>query len=121
MANNDLSKLDRETTGLKLFPLFTLLGWLLIGAAIIILATTVSPTAAGYWGNAKQARDAAAVGSALLAQLSTLASYDKLLPPLIFLGVSSFMLAIAMGFSSIPAILDRRIEVLKQAVPLMGK
>jgi hypothetical protein len=30
------------------------------------------------------------------------------------------MVGIALGFASIPAILDRRLEVLKQALPLMS-
>ena len=117
-----LDRLDRETTGLKLFPLFTLLGWILIGFSILVGVVILASTAASYWGgNGKAVRDAAALGSALLGQLTTLAWWPKLLEPLIFLGVASFMIGIAMEFAAIPGILDRRIEVLKQAVPLMGK
>lgn len=116
-----LDKLDRETTGLKVFPLFTLLGWILIGFSILVGVIILAPTAASYWGgNAKAVRDAAEVGSPLLAQLTTLAWWPKLLLPLTFLGVASFMLGIALEFAAIPRILDRRIEVLTQAVPLMG-
>jgi len=122
MATPKLSKLDRETTGLKLFPLFTLLGWILIGFSILVLVIVLAPTGASYWGaNAKAARDAAEVGSTLLGQLTTLAWWPKLLLPLIFLGVASFMVGIAMEFAAIPKILDRRIELLTRAVPLMGK
>ncbi len=117
-----LDRLDRETTGLKLFPLFSLMGWVLIGFSILVGVIVLASTAASYWGgNAKAVRDAATVGSALLGQLTTLAWWPKLLEPLIFLGVASFMIGIAMEFAAIPGILDRRIEVLKQAVPLMGK
>jgi hypothetical protein len=117
-----LSKLDRETTGLKVFPLFTILGWVLIGFSVLIGVAILSPTAASYWGEASKAtRDAAPLGSTLLGWLSTLAWWPKLLAPLTFLGVASFMLGIAMEFASIPGILDRRIDVLKQAVPLMGQ
>jgi len=116
-----LQKLNRETRGLKLFPLFTLVGWLLAGFAIVIWAAVFSPTAVSYWGgNAKAARDAAEIGSVLVASLSNLAFWSKFLPPLVFLGVASFMAGIALEFHAIPRILDRRIDVLKQAVPLMG-
>jgi hypothetical protein len=116
-----LSKLDRETTGLKVFPLFTLMGWVLIGFSILVGILVLGPTAASYWGgNAKAVRDAAEVGTPLLAQLSTLAWWPKLLVPLTFLGVASFMLGIALEFAAIPGIIERRTGVLTQAVPLMG-
>lgn len=122
MAVPQLSKLEKETTGLKVFPLFTLLGWILVGFSIIILVAVLAPTGASYWGgNAKEARDAATVGSALLGQLATLAWWPKLLLPLIFLGVASFMTGIALEFAAIPNILTRRTEILTRAVPLMGK
>lgn len=117
-----LSKLDRETKGLKLFPLLTLLGWVLIGFSILVGVLVLGPTAASYWGgNAKAVRDAAEIGSPLLGQLTTLAWWPKLLVPLTFLGVASFMLGIALEFAAIPRILDRRTQILAQAVPLMGK
>ncbi len=117
-----LQKLDRETKGLKLFPLFTLMGWLLVGFSIVVGVTLLSGTGAAYWGgNAKATRDAAQIGSALLAQLTTLAWWPKALLPIAVLGLASFMVGIAMEFHAIPGILDNRIELLKQAVPLMGQ
>ena len=117
-----LPKLERETTGLKLFPVFAILGWLLIGFSIIITVVVLSPTGAAYWGdNAKAARDAAAAGSGLLGDLTVLSAWPKILPPLIFLGVASFMVGIALEFAAIPSILDRRAKVLKEALPLMGR
>lgn len=116
-----LSPLQRETTGLKTFPLFTLLGWILIGISILVLILVVAPTAGAYFGgNAKAIRDAAESGSPLLAQLSTISWWPKVTAPLIFLGVASFMVGIAMEFGSIPGILDRRTNLLEKAVPLMG-
>lgn len=117
-----LTKLNRETTGLKLFPLFTLMGWGLMGFSLLFGVLVLGPTGAAYFGgNAKAVRDAAEIGSPLLAQLTTLAWWPMLLRPLTILGVSSFMVGIAMQFASIPGILDRRIERLAQAVPLMGR
>ena len=117
-----LSKLDRETTGLKWFPLFTLLGWVLIGFSVLVGVVVLAPTAASYWGgNAKAVRDAAEIGTPLLGQLTILAWWPKLLPPLTFLGVASFMVGIALEFAAIPGILDRRTDILIRAVPLMGK
>jgi hypothetical protein len=117
-----LSKLKRETAGLKLYPLFTLMGWALIGLSILVLILIISPDGASYWGgDTKAARDAAEIGSGLLSQLTTLAWWPKLIPPLIFLGVSAFMVGTAMEFAAIPVILDRRTEILARAVPLMGK
>jgi hypothetical protein len=116
-----LPSLERETTGLKLFPLFTLSGLALIGTSILIGLFVLAPTAGSYWGaNAKAVRDGAEVGSALLASLTTLAWWPKVLAPLTFLGVSMMMVGIALEFAAIPGILDRRVKLLKQALPLMG-
>jgi hypothetical protein len=116
-----LSKLERETRGLKLFPLFTIAGWLLVMIAVLIGVLVLSPAAVAYWGgNAKSVRDTAVAGDLLLAQLSTLQALPNFLVPLAFLGVASFMTGIALEFAAIPKLLDRRIAVLKQAVPLMG-
>jgi hypothetical protein len=117
-----LSKLNRETIGLKLFPLLTLMGWVLVGFSILVGVIMLAPAAAAYWGgNAKAVRDAAGIGTPLLAQLTILAWWPKLLLPLTFLGVASFMLGIALEFAAIPRILDRRTDILARAVPLMGK
>jgi len=122
MAAPQLSKLEKETTGLKVFPLFTLMGWVLIGFSILVMVIVLAPTGANYWGgNTKAARDAAEIGSSLLGQLSTLAWWPKLLPPLIFMGVASLMTGIALEFAAIPNILSRRTEILTRAIPLMGK
>jgi hypothetical protein len=116
-----LAKLERETTGLKLFPLLTLLGWAAIMVAVLGGVIILSGTASSYWGsNAKAVRDAADAGSPLLGQLATLQSWPKFLVPLAFLGVASFMTGIALEFASIPGIIDRRIAVLKKAIPLMA-
>ena len=115
-----LSKLDRETKGLKWFSLFTILGWVMVGFSLLVGVSVIAPTGAAYWGgNAKAVRDTAEVGSALLGNLTTLAWWPKLLLPLTILGVTSFMVGIALGFAAIPDILDRRTEVLKKALPLM--
>jgi hypothetical protein len=117
-----LPKLERETTGLKLFPLVTIMGWVLIGFSILISIIVLAPTASAYWGgNVKAIRDAAEIGTPLLGQLTLLAWWPKLLPPLTFLGVTFFMLGIALEFAAIPGILDRRTVVLVKALPLMGK
>lgn len=115
-----LSALDRETKGLKLFPLFTLLGWAFIGFSLLFGVIVLGPTAAAYFGgNAKSVRDVAEIGSALLGNLTTLGWWPKLLLPLTILGVASFMVGIALEFAAIPDIIDRRTEVLKKALPLM--
>jgi hypothetical protein len=82
----------------------------------------LAPTAIDYWGgNAKAARDAAEAGSALIGQLETLTVTPRWLEPLTFLGVASFMLGIALGFSSIPDILNNRGEVMRACFPLVVK
>ena len=116
-----LPRLERETFGLKVFVPAVLFGWALIAFVVIIGIFVLSPVGASYWGeNAKAVRDLAAGGSALLGDLAVLAAWPKILAPLTFLAVASFMCAIALGFAAIPGILDRRIAVLKQAVSLMG-
>lgn len=105
---------------MKVFPIFTLLGWVLILVSLILGAFVLSTTAASYWGgHAKAARDAAEAGSALLGQLQLLSSTPRWLEPLTFLGVASFMLGIALEFSSIPKILQNRGKVMRVCFPLI--
>ncbi|MFQ5943367.1 MAG: hypothetical protein ACE5JF_07430 [Anaerolineales bacterium] len=103
---------------LTVYPIFTLLGWVLIGLSLIIGLFVLTSTAISYWGaNAKAARDAAEVGSALLGQLNTLTVTPRWLEPLTFLGVASFMLGIALEFSAIPSILKNRGQVMSICFP----
>jgi hypothetical protein len=105
---------------LKVFPVFTLLGWIFISAALIVGLFVLTPTTIDYLsGNAKAVRDAAEFGTPLLAQLTTLTAIPRWLEPLAFLGVASFMVGIALEFSSIPAILQNRGEVMKVCFPLL--
>ena len=103
---------------LKVYPIFTVLGWVLIGLSFTIGIFVLTPTAISYWGgNAKAARDAAEVGSALLGQLNTLTVTPRWLEPLTFLGVASFMVGIALEFSAIPNILKNRGQVMSICFP----
>jgi hypothetical protein len=105
---------------MKIYPIFTLAGWVLILVSFVIGLTVLAPTAASYFGeNAKAARDAATVGSGLLGQLETLKSTPAWLEPLTFLGVAAFMTGIALEFSTIPSILKNRGEVMSLCFPLL--
>ena len=105
---------------MKIFPLFTMLGWILILVSFIIGLTVLAPTAVSYFGsNAKTVRDAAMVGSELLGQLETLQSIPAWLQPLTFLGVAAFMTGIALEFSAIPKLLKNRGEVMSLCFPLL--
>lgn len=103
---------------LKVFPLLTVLGWILIIASFLIGLLLLTSTASGYWGgNAKAIRDAAEVGSILLGQLGILATTPRWLEPLTFVGVASFMVGIALAFSSIPALLKYRGQIMSACFP----
>jgi len=105
---------------MKIYPIFTLVGWVLILVSFVIGLTILAPTAASYFGeNAKAARDAATVGSELLGQLETLQTIPAWLQPLTFLGVAAFMTGIALEFSTIPKLLKNRGEVLSVCFPLL--
>lgn len=105
---------------MRVYPIFTLLGWALVLFSLTVGVVVLSATAAEYWGsNAKAVRDAAGVGSELLGQLRVLAMTPNWLEPLTFLGVASFMLGIALEFSSIPSLLENRGDVLKVCFPLI--
>ena len=105
---------------LKVFPIFTFLGWVSILTALFVGLFVLTPTALSYLGgNAKAVRDAAEVGSPLLSQLKTLTATPRWLEPLAFLGIASFMVGIALEFSSIPSILKNRGEVMKVCFPLL--
>ena len=111
---------QKKAWQLKVFPIFTVLGWILIIVSFLIGLFLITPTATAYWGgNPKVVRDAAEVGSQLLGQLGTLTTTPRWLEPLAFLGVASFMVGIALEFSSIPAILKNRGEVMKVCLPLL--
>jgi len=107
---------------MKVFRFFMMLGWVLILIAFLVGVFVLAPTASSYLGdNAKAARDAAEAGSALLGQLGALSTIPRWLEPLIFLGVASFMIGIALEFSSIPALLKNRGQVTKACFPLIVK
>jgi hypothetical protein len=107
---------------LRVYPWFSLLGVVLIAVSFIIGLFVLTPAAVDYWGgNAKAARDAAEAGSALIGQLERLTVTPRWLEPLTFLGVASFMLGIALEFSSIPNLLKNRGEVMRACFPLVVK
>lgn len=105
---------------LKTYPWMTLIGWILVMLAVIIGLFVLSPTAADYFGaNAKAVRDAADAGSTLQGQLVTLKATPRWLEPALFVGVASFMVGIAMAFSTIPNLLDHRGEIMSLCFPLL--
>jgi hypothetical protein len=106
----------------KVYPIFTVLGWVLIGLSFLIGLIVLSSTANSYWGgNAKSVRDAAEAGSVLLSQLQVLTVIPRWLEPLTFLGVVAFMTGIALEFSSIPSLLKNRGDVMQVCFPLIAK
>ncbi len=109
-----LSKLDWETKGLKIFPIFTVFGWLTIMITVLIALLVLSPTGASYWGdNAKAIRDGAEIGSPLLGQLTTIQWWPKFLVSLAILGIASFMTGIALEFAAITVALTVIIRTLQ--------
>ena len=106
----------------NVFWLFSLLGGMLIMLSFLIGLFLLAQTAMAYWGlNAKAVRDAAAAGSELLNQLTVLQATPRWLEPLTFLGVASFMVGIALEFSSIPRILRNRGQVMAAAFSQLVK
>lgn len=119
MANIQPPKRNVQTS---IYPIFTLAGLMLIMLAFIIGLFVLNPTAATYFGaNSKATRDAAVAGSALLGSLQTLQVIPRWLVPLKFVGVASFMIGIALQFSTIPGILKNRAEVLSACFPVIVK
>jgi hypothetical protein len=107
---------------LKLFPILTILGWILIMLALIIGLVVLTPTANNYFGaNSKELRDAAEAGSQFLSQISILASIPLWLEPLTFLGVAFFICGIALEFSVIPSLVKMRGDAMAKAFPLIVK
>ena len=105
---------------LKVYPILTAIGWLLVLTSLGVGLFVLAPTASSYFGaNAKLVRDAAEVGSTLLGQLQILSVIPRWLEPLAFLGVASFMVGIALEFSTIPSLLKNRGQVLSVCFPLL--
>jgi len=106
---------------LKVYPIFSVLGWILIGLSFLIGLLVLTPTAIGYWGgSAKAVRDAAEAGTVLLGQLALLATVPLWLEPLVFVGVASFMVGIALESSSIPGLLKNRGLVMSACCPYLA-
>jgi hypothetical protein len=111
----------RSAWQLKIYPIFSVMGWILISLALVVGLVVLTTTAQSYWGgNAKIARDSAEVGSVLIGQLQVLTVTPRWLEPLLFVGVASFMLGIALEFSAIPALLKNRGDVMKICFPLIA-
>lgn len=107
---------------MRVFPWLAAIGWILITISFVVGLFVLAPTAISYWGeSAKATRDAAPAGSSLLTALQTLNSVPRWLEPLTFLGVASFMLGIALEFSSIPQLLRNRGEVMRACFPLIAR
>jgi hypothetical protein len=107
---------------LKVFPVLTILGWILIALALIIGLVILTPTAVNYFGaNSKEVRDAAVAGSQLLSQIGILASIPLWLEPLTFLGVAFFICGIALEFSVIPKFVEMRGDAMAKAFPVLVK
>jgi len=107
---------------LRFYPLLSLIGWMLVMLAVVVGLLVLSPTAADYFGsNAKVLRDGAEAGSALQGQLSLLRSTPRWLEPALFVGVAAFMVGIEMAFSSIPALLKNRGEIMSLCFPILVK
>jgi hypothetical protein len=116
------SQIEKTPYQLKVFPVLTILGWILISLALIIGLVVLTPTAVDYFGaNSKEVRDAAEAGSALLSQIGILASIPLWLEPLTFLGVAFFICGIALEFSVIPSLVKGRGDAMAQAFPLIVK
>jgi hypothetical protein len=119
MSTNQTAKTPYQ---LKVFPILTILGWILIMLALIIGLVVLTPTAVNYFGaNSKEARDAAEAGSQLLSQIGLLASIPLWLEPLTFLGVAFFICGIALEFSVIPSLVKMRGDAMAKAFPLIVK
>ncbi len=109
-------KFSEENWQFKLAPLFTLIGVLIILTSFVIGAFVLAPTAQDYWGtNSKSTRDSANAGDPLLADLGSLVTTPKWLEPFTFLGLAMFMLGIALFFSTIPARLQQRGQLMSDA------
>jgi hypothetical protein len=105
----------------KVFPILIIVGWIFVIASFVI-GLSLSSTASSYFGeNTKESRDSAAVGDALLGDLETLTVTPRWLEPLTFLGVASFMVGIALAFSTIPNLLSNRGQVLNVCFPILVK
>ena len=116
------SQTENTPYQLKVFPILTILGWILISLALIIGLVVLTPTAVNYFGaNSKAVRDAAEAGSQLLGQISILATIPLWLEPLTFLGVAFFICGIALEFSVIPSLVKMRGDSMAQAFPLIVK
>lgn len=102
---------------LQVFPYFTAAGWVLILTGFLVSLLLVAPAAGTFFSQAGPSELQAPVAGPLAGPQSLLNTIPLWLTPLIFLGVASFIVGIAVEFSVIPAMLRRRGEILGTCFP----
>ncbi len=97
-------------------------GWLWAIAMMIIMIAAImwiilSATAGDYYSNSKAVRDAAEVGSPILAQLRSIESINDWVLPFAFVGLGSFLTGFGFAFANILRNVRLRGDTLAATLP----
>ena len=96
--------------------------WMLAMMAIVAITVTwvvLAVTASDYYGNSKAVRDAAAAGSAVLADLGTIQAVKAWVQPLQVLALATFLLGFGFAFANILQNVRLRGNTMAANLPLL--
>ncbi len=102
----------------KIYPLWLALGFAMVVASLAVMAV-IATVAGGVFDNPKAVRDAADVGSALLARQGDLATYPLWVQPFKFLGISILITGILTAFWGVLRSIRVRGEAMVDSIPLL--
>ena len=98
---------------------YALLGaGLMIEMAALAVGIALGGLSGEYWGTAKLARDSAAAGSDLLAQIGSVSAVSMWLEPFKFVGVALFFAGIVTALASIVPRIRLRAAALATVLPI---
>lgn len=98
---------------------YALLGaGLVIEMTALVVGIALGGISGDYWSTAKVARDGAAAGSEVLAQIGSVSAVSMWLEPFKFVGVATFFLGIVTALASIVPRISLRAAALATVLPI---
>ena len=91
---------------------------LAIAMAALVVGIALGVVSGDYWSTAKPARDGAAAGSDLLAQIGSISAVSTWLAPLQFVGVAAFFAGIVTALASVVPRIGLRAAALATVLPI---
>lgn len=104
-------------TMMPLFPLISLMGWMMVGIAFLVGLFVLSPAQTQFFSDAKAVREGAEVSSAFVNANVTIHTVETWVPQFKFLGLGFGLMAIAMALGTIAKRLRRMGKLVNAYMP----